>query len=161
MRLAKLILRNSIRCNVCGDEIVSEHRHDFKGCTCGAVAVDGGQTWLRKIGRFEDWTDTSIIAVCEENDEAAVAETTELLERKRAGTPIEPPSLAMDPTLDAWRVIETRRLPPKRVLVGVVIGHPDFKDGTLLATTGLVALEPEAGWARTTRRFYKLGGRQQ
>lgn len=36
------ILVNKIRCNKCGDEIESTHRHDFKFCKCGAVAVDGG-----------------------------------------------------------------------------------------------------------------------
>ena len=33
---------NKIKCNYCGDTIVSEHRHDFKFCSCGKVAVDDG-----------------------------------------------------------------------------------------------------------------------
>lgn len=41
------ILVNKIRCNKCGDEIESTHRHDFKFCKCGAVAVDGGLDYLR------------------------------------------------------------------------------------------------------------------
>ena len=42
------ILRNAIRCKKCGDLLVSEHRHDFKICKCGACAVDGGHLYLRR-----------------------------------------------------------------------------------------------------------------
>lgn len=155
----QLILRNSIKCDGCGDEIVSADRHDFRYCTCGANAVDGGPEYLRRLG--ETWTDTSIVAVREQNDPRAVAETAEILEGKRRGWRLIPGPLRDAPVLDAWRVVEIRRLPPKRVLVGVVTGHPDYPDGTLVATTGLALLEIDAGWARTTRRFYRLGGRQQ
>ena len=37
-----MIIKNAIRCNICGDEIESKHRHDFVQCKCGACAVDGG-----------------------------------------------------------------------------------------------------------------------
>jgi hypothetical protein len=30
--------------------IVSKHRHDFVTCTCGAISVDGGQAYLRRVG---------------------------------------------------------------------------------------------------------------
>ncbi|NMA97970.1 MAG: hypothetical protein GX970_07665 [Phyllobacteriaceae bacterium] len=53
------IVRNSVRCGRCGDEIESEHKHDFKMCSCGAVGVDGGKSYLRRIGR--GWIDTSIV----------------------------------------------------------------------------------------------------
>jgi hypothetical protein len=151
----QLILRNSIRCNWCGQEIVSSHRHDFRYCTCGRSAVDGGDAYLRRLG--DAWTETSVIAIREQNDDAGLAETAELLGRKRSGLPWQP-RLDAAPTLEAWRIVDGR-LPSKRMLVGVVTGHPDFADGTLLATTGLVAID--GGWARTTRRFYRLGGRQQ
>jgi len=59
----EIIIRNSIRCLKCGEEIESRHRHDFRRCRCGAVAVDGGQTWLRRIGWREDWVDTSIVEI--------------------------------------------------------------------------------------------------
>ena len=42
------IKTNKIKCNYCGDIIVSEHRHDFKFCSCGKVAVDGGTDYLRR-----------------------------------------------------------------------------------------------------------------
>lgn len=44
------ILRNAIRCMDCGDEIESTHRHDFVTCKCGAVSVDGGKDYLRRVG---------------------------------------------------------------------------------------------------------------
>ena len=42
------IKTNKIKCNYCGDIIVSENRHDFKFCSCGKVAVDGGTDYLRR-----------------------------------------------------------------------------------------------------------------
>ena len=42
------LVKNAIRCNHCGDEIESTHRHDFRRCTCGRVAVDGGLHYLRR-----------------------------------------------------------------------------------------------------------------
>ena len=53
------IIINKIRCKKCGDVIVSTHRHDFKFCKCGAVAVDGGKDYLRRCGKREDWEELS------------------------------------------------------------------------------------------------------
>ena len=36
-----MIIKNAIRCNICGDEIESKHRHDYVQCRCGACAADG------------------------------------------------------------------------------------------------------------------------
>ncbi|MBQ8894519.1 MAG: hypothetical protein IJ043_08975 [Clostridia bacterium] len=44
----KKILRNAIRCNLCGDEIESTSRHQYVQCRCGACAVDGGLEYLRR-----------------------------------------------------------------------------------------------------------------
>lgn len=44
------IVENKIKCNLCGDEIVSTTGHDFKWCTCKSVAVDGGKNYLRRVG---------------------------------------------------------------------------------------------------------------
>jgi hypothetical protein len=33
--------------------IISKHRHDFVTCTCGAISVDGGQAYLRRVGSLE------------------------------------------------------------------------------------------------------------
>lgn len=42
------IIRNAIRCNICGDIIESTYRHDYVTCRCGACAVDGGHDYLRR-----------------------------------------------------------------------------------------------------------------
>ena len=54
-----MIIQNAATCLSCGDFIVSKHRHDFVECTCGAIAVDGGQDYLRRIGDFTNATDQS------------------------------------------------------------------------------------------------------
>ena len=53
------IITNKIRCKKCGDIIESTHRHDFKFCKCGAVAVDGGRDYLRRCGNCEEWEELS------------------------------------------------------------------------------------------------------
>ena len=42
------IISNQVRCNHCGDEPWSGHRHDFRHCECGDVSVDGGNAYLRR-----------------------------------------------------------------------------------------------------------------
>ena len=57
--MAMRILTNKIQCKKCGDVIQSEDRRDFKFCSCGAVAVDGGQDYLRRIGEeYEELSKT-------------------------------------------------------------------------------------------------------
>ena len=46
-----MIIKNAIRCNICGDEIESKHRHDFVECSCGACAVDGGHDYVRRCSK--------------------------------------------------------------------------------------------------------------
>ena len=53
------IIRNAIRCKKCGDIIESETVHDFKFCSCGSCAVDGGHDYLRRCGNREDWEELS------------------------------------------------------------------------------------------------------
>ncbi len=60
-----MILSNQVRCNHCGEEPWSAHRHDFVWCGCPQedtrVAVDGGMDYLRRIyGKNADVTDMSI-----------------------------------------------------------------------------------------------------
>ena len=69
----KKILVNRIRCNKCGDIIESTHRHDFKFCKCGAVAVDGGHDYLRRSFKEKDcYIELSIT----ENKECSISEGT-------------------------------------------------------------------------------------
>jgi hypothetical protein len=54
-----MIVQNAVNCLSCGDLIISKHRHDFVTCTCGAVSVDGGQEYLRRVGDFANAVDLS------------------------------------------------------------------------------------------------------
>ena len=64
----QLILRNSAKCRKCGQEIESTDRHDFKFCSCGAIAVDGGHWYLKRSAKsFSDVEDTSEFADCPED----------------------------------------------------------------------------------------------
>ncbi len=55
------IIKNCIKCNLCGDIIVSETVHDFKFCKCGAVSADGGNEYLRRSYKNspDDYTELS------------------------------------------------------------------------------------------------------
>lgn len=64
-----MIIRNAIRCNICGDEIESERRHDYVECKCGACAVDGGHDYLRRCFREKGcYTDISETVPDEEKE---------------------------------------------------------------------------------------------
>lgn len=43
-----MIKVNKIKCKFCGDIIESTHVHDFKFCSCGKCAVDGGHYYLKR-----------------------------------------------------------------------------------------------------------------
>ena len=55
------ILANKVQCLRCLDIIESVSVHDFKYCSCGKVAVDGGKCYLRRVGYPEDMKDMSEI----------------------------------------------------------------------------------------------------
>lgn len=58
-----VIVRNSAVCLACGDHLESKYRHDFCSCSCGAVSVDGGHDYLRRIAVIgAEFKDTSIVA---------------------------------------------------------------------------------------------------
>ena len=42
------IIKNCIKCKSCGDGLESKNRHDYKQCSCGRVAIDGGRDYLRR-----------------------------------------------------------------------------------------------------------------
>jgi len=42
------VRRNAAWCGHCDVEVESVHRHDFRVCPCGAVAVDGGTWYCRR-----------------------------------------------------------------------------------------------------------------
>ena len=57
------IITNKIKCKNCGDVIESKYTHDFKMCKCGAVGVDGGRAYLRRLGNPDDWEELSEITI--------------------------------------------------------------------------------------------------
>lgn len=61
------IIRNAIRCKKCGDVIESKTVHDFKFCSCGSCAVDGGLDYLRRCGNLGDWEELSEVEKVEDN----------------------------------------------------------------------------------------------
>lgn len=53
------IISNKIKCKKCGDIIESKSTNDYKSCSCGAVAVDGGKDYLKRIGKEKDHIELS------------------------------------------------------------------------------------------------------
>jgi hypothetical protein len=56
------ILQNAAVCAKCGDEVWSATRHDYRECKCGAIAVDGGLYYIRRVGDLTAFLDRSIYA---------------------------------------------------------------------------------------------------
>lgn len=50
------ILTNKIKCD---DILESKTPNDFKRCSCGKVAIDGGHEYLKRIGNEEDYIELS------------------------------------------------------------------------------------------------------
>ena len=48
------IIRNAVRCKICGEVIESKSTHDFVTCSCGNVSVDGGHDYIRRCYQEED-----------------------------------------------------------------------------------------------------------
>jgi hypothetical protein len=55
------LIQNEAKCRKCGDIIWSANRHDFKTCKCGAISVDGGLDYIRRVGQPEDIDERSIM----------------------------------------------------------------------------------------------------
>lgn len=54
-----MILKNAAKCLACEDVIESKSVHDFVQCSCGAIFVDGGKSYLRRGGNLELLEDLS------------------------------------------------------------------------------------------------------
>jgi hypothetical protein len=52
---------NAVKCKRCGDYIRSKNRHDYRTCSCGACAVDGGSLYMKRSGNLEDMEDMSVL----------------------------------------------------------------------------------------------------
>lgn len=61
------IIENSVVCRHCGTKIVSSYRHHFVAHVCESagrevyIAVDGGTSYLRRLGNPGDMIETSIV----------------------------------------------------------------------------------------------------
>ena len=44
-----------------GDIIESKSTNDYKRCSCGAVAIDGGRDYLKRIGNEKDYEELSTV----------------------------------------------------------------------------------------------------
>ena len=44
-----------VQCLKCQDYIVSQHRHDYKFCQCGACSIDGGMDYIKVGGNPGDY----------------------------------------------------------------------------------------------------------
>lgn len=59
----KKLVFNAAQCVKCDEVVVSTHRHDFRTCKCGAIAVDGGNDYARRCGDIHNAKD-----LCEYED---------------------------------------------------------------------------------------------
>lgn len=55
------IISNKIKCKKCGNIIESKSTNDYKRCSCGTVAIDGGKDYLKRIDNEEDYEEMSIV----------------------------------------------------------------------------------------------------
>lgn len=56
------IISNKIKCINCGDILESKSPNDFKRCSCGKVAIDGGHGYLKRIGDDADYIELSKVS---------------------------------------------------------------------------------------------------
>ena len=50
-----VVMKNAVKCKVCGSYIRINTEYDYIPCACGAIAVDGGPEYVRIIGDFNNW----------------------------------------------------------------------------------------------------------
>lgn len=51
---AKTTTVNAIECPNCGDVIYSRARHDYRNCSCGEIAIDGGFDYTKVCYKDEN-----------------------------------------------------------------------------------------------------------
>lgn len=70
------IVKNAVRCKLCGDEIESTYRHEYVTCSCGACAVDGGHSYLRRsFVSLDCFEDISVVVATEPDGDKTADET--------------------------------------------------------------------------------------
>lgn len=63
-------------------------------------------------------------------------------------------TLAAAPLLNRWCALREDDL---CYLIGAVTGHPHLRNGARCQTSDVFCIAPDVGWARTWKRFYRLG----
>lgn len=63
------IIENKAKCNKCQNVITSVHRHDFTCCACGAVCVDGGKSYIKRVGDPRDYEELSVYDKEQDSDD--------------------------------------------------------------------------------------------
>lgn len=67
-----ILVKNSVICGYCNEEIQSQYQHDFKVCSCGKTYVDGGVLgYYTRVGG-DNYTCTSVR--CTKDDIACIRE---------------------------------------------------------------------------------------
>ena len=79
-----IIISNKIKCNICGDVIESTYTHDYKTCSCGRVAVDGGKEYMKRCFKnkndyteMSEWREATYIDKEKEREENRLRELQE------------------------------------------------------------------------------------
>jgi uncharacterized protein (DUF433 family) len=137
--MTQRIIRNSVRCRRCGDEIVSRHRHDFRWCSCGAVAVDGGTAYLKRVGEPGLVEDTSIV----EDDDTYDPSAIEPLRGMQPHTDRTPEQLKWPTISCAERMTRMNRRVRIISVPGIMSGDPCIEGTRVLAEN--VAIEMIVG----------------
>ena len=55
-----MIMQNEAQCAKCKAIVFSRYRHDYVSCDCGAISVDGGQDYLKRVGNRENIIERSL-----------------------------------------------------------------------------------------------------
>lgn len=56
---------NAVTCPICKDTIFSRANHDFRRCTCQAIYIDGGFSYIR-LGASNEAINQGFICECQE-----------------------------------------------------------------------------------------------
>ena len=59
-------MEDAVHCKVCGSYIRMNTNYNYIPCACGAIAVDGGDLYVRILGEFDNW-EIVAIPICKEN----------------------------------------------------------------------------------------------
>ncbi len=80
--------RHAVQCKKCLETIESNHIHDFKYCSCGAVGIDGGIfPGNRIIGDIQDIEDRSMYCAIVQNKKIWLPQPQPLTKRMCSYSP--------------------------------------------------------------------------